>query len=75
MAFALPLFIMMAATRRGLAVLLGALGIVVLLSLFFRSGPASNSASLREPIHQVQVDDQVLKGEVISSRIGNETVK
>ena len=75
MASTLPLSMMVAATRRGLTVLLGALGIVMMLSLFFHSGPASSSASVREPIHQIQVDDSVLKGGVISSKIGNETVK
>lgn len=61
--------------RRIITVILGALGIVAFLSLLFGSSSSSASSSLGEPIHQVRVDDNVLKGGVISSKIGNETTK
>ena len=61
--------------RRTVVVLLGALGIISLLSILLGTGPSTTSPSIRAPIHHVQVDDDVLKGDVISSKIGNETVK
>jgi len=61
--------------RRVLTFILGAIAIVAFLSLLFGGSPSSTLPSLREPIHPVQVDDDVLKGGVISSKIGNETVK
>ena len=66
---------MITPNRRTLTLLLGALGLIALFSLFFRSTPTSTLSSVAEPIHQVWVDDEVLKGEVISSKIGNETIK
>lgn len=66
---------MIVPNRRVLTVILGALGIIAFLCLLFGSSPSSSSPSLREPIHSVKVDDDVLKGGVISSKIGNETVK
>lgn len=40
------------------------------------SRPRNPDASFSSvPIHQINVDDEVLKGGVISSKIGNETLK
>ena len=53
---------------------MAAIGLVSLLSWTF-SSPPSNSKFSTAPIHQVNVDDDVLKGDVITSKIGNETLK
>lgn len=66
---------MIVPNRRAFTFILGAVGLIAILSLFFRASPPSTSPSLRDTIHRVQVDDDVLKGSVISGKIGNETVK
>ena len=61
--------------RRFLLLLITAVGLVSLLSWTF-SGPRNLNATLSSvPIHQVNVDDDVLKGDAIMGKIGNETVK
>ena len=57
--------------RRFLLALLLAIGLISLLSWTFSHAHTPTSV----PIHQVNVDANILQGEVISSKIGNETVK
>ena len=62
--------------RRFLLLLVAAISLISLLSWTFSSRqPTALPRSAATPIHQVSVDDNVLKGGVISSKIGNETVK
>ena len=66
--------------KRFLTLLLSALGLVALLSLTFsRSSSSSPGSPLAHsdstPIDEVPVSKDVLKGDVISSKIGNETLK
>ena len=61
--------------RRFLLLLVAAVGLVSLLSWAF-SGRKNPDAIFRSvPIHQVSVDDDVLKGDAIMGKIGNETIK
>lgn len=62
------------ANRRFLVFLVAVVGFIFLISLVFRP-PGLNSAFSKVPIHRVSVDDGVLKGEAISGKIGNETLK
>ncbi|KAM0794348.1 ERV/ALR sulfhydryl oxidase domain-containing protein [Usnea florida] len=61
--------------RRILVLLVAAIGLVSLLSWTFsaRSNPDATFSSV--PIHQVSVNDDVLKGDAIMGKIGNETIK
>jgi len=61
--------------RRFLVLLMAAIGLVSLLSWAFSSPRQSDSIFRGVPIHQVNVEDDVLKGDVITSKIGNETLK
>lgn len=62
------------ANRRFLVILVTVVGFISLISLVFRQrGPDSGFSNV--PIHRVNVDDKVLKGEAISGGIGNETLK
>ena len=62
------------ANRRFLIFLVGVVGFISLISLIFRP-PSSNAAIGRVPIHRMSVDDNVLKGEAIAGKLGNETLK
>ncbi len=66
--------------RRFLTLLVAALGVIALLSLTFsRSSAPSSKKPLAHsdsaPIHDVHVSKDILTGDVISSKIGNETLK
>lgn len=64
------------ANRRFLVLLVLAIGLVSLLSWTFKSRPQNPTTNYSTvPIHQIKVDNDVLKGDVISSKIGNETLK
>ena len=61
--------------RRFLLLLVAAVGLVSLLSWTF-SGRSNQDATFSSvPIHKVSVNDDVLKGDAIMGKIGNETVK
>ena len=60
--------------RRFLLLLVLAIGLISLLSWTF-SGQRHPSATFSVPIHQVNVNDDVLKGDAIMGKIGNETIK
>ncbi|KAF6227438.1 hypothetical protein HO133_008882 [Letharia lupina] len=61
--------------RRFLLLLVTAVGLVSLLTWTF-SGRRNLDATFSSiPIHQVSVDDDVLKGGAIMGKIGNETIK
>ena len=61
--------------RRFLLLLVAAVSLVSFLSWTF-SGPRNPDAAFKSvPIHKVSVDDDVLKGDAIMGKIGNETVK
>ncbi|KAF6232337.1 hypothetical protein HO173_009442 [Letharia columbiana] len=62
-------------TRRFILLLVTAVGLVSLLTWTF-SGRRNLDATFSSiPIHQVSVDDDVLKGDAIMGKIGNETIK
>lgn len=60
--------------RRFLVLLLAAVGFISLLSVFFRQ-QNPNAAFGNPPIHPVNVDSHILKGDAIMGKIGNETLK
>ncbi len=62
------------ANRRYLVFLVVVVSFISLVSLVFRQHDP-DSAFGKVPIHRVSVDDSVLKGELISGKIGNETLK
>ena len=62
--------------RRFLLLLVAAIGLVSLLSWTFSDRSSNPNAPFSSvPIHQVSVTDDVLKGDAIMGKIGNETVK
>ena len=63
------------ANRRLLMLLIAAVAFVSVMSWAFSQPQNPDSKFSSVPIHQVSVTDDVLKGDVISSKIGNETVK
>lgn len=62
------------ANRRFLVIVVAVVGFVSLLSLVFRQHDTDLVFS-NVPIHRVSVDDSILKGEAISGKIGNDTLK
>ncbi|KAG7007110.1 hypothetical protein G7Y79_00011g030080 [Physcia stellaris] len=60
--------------RRPLIYILCAIGLISLLSLIFSSSP-SPYPTTQAPIHEVHVDESILKGDAIMGKIGNETLK
>ena len=65
----------MVPNRRILVLLVAAVGLVSLLSWTFSARRNADATFSSVPIHQVNVDDDVLKGDAIMGKIGNETVK
>ena len=61
------------ANRRFLIFFVGVVGFIFLISLIFR--PSGSDSAFSAPIHRVNVDDSILKGEAIAGKIGNETLK
>ena len=61
--------------RRFLLLLVAAVGLVSLLSWTFSGRRNQDAGFSSVPIHQVSVDDDVLKGDAIMGKIGNETIK
>ena len=61
--------------RRFLLLLLTAVGLISLLSLTISKHRNPDAGFSSVPIHQVSVDNDVLKGDAIMGKIGNETVK
>jgi len=61
--------------KRFVTLTIAALGLICLLSLLFSRHGSSTIRHSTVPIHEVNVDNQVLKGGVISSRIENATIK
>ena len=54
---------------------MAAIGLVSLLSWAVSPPRQPVTAYSSTPIHEVHVDNEVLKGDVITSKIGNETLK
>lgn len=63
------------ANRRFLILLLVAIGLVSLISLLFTRQQTAGHADINTPRHSEVVDGALLKGDTISGRIGNETLK
>ncbi|MCJ1271657.1 hypothetical protein MMC22_011562 [Lobaria immixta] len=63
------------ANRRFLILLLAAIGLISLISLLFTRQQNAGQAFINTPIHPVVLDSTVLKGDTISGKIGNETLK
>lgn len=61
--------------RRFLVLLLAAIGLVSFFSVILSRHRNSDAAFSSVPIHQVNVNDDTLKGDAIMGTVGNETVK
>lgn len=63
------------ANRRFLILLLATIGLISLISLLFTRQQNVGQAFINTQIHPVVVDSTVLRGDTISGKIGNETLK
>ncbi|CAL8579823.1 hypothetical protein XPA_005554 [Xanthoria parietina] len=63
------------ATRRLLLLIISAIGILALLSVFFRSAPQRRHFPSGDPLNHLNIDPEILKGEAIAGKIANETIK
>ncbi|KAL9005977.1 MAG: hypothetical protein Q9188_001267 [Gyalolechia gomerana] len=63
------------ANRRYLILTISAMGILALLSVFFRSAPQRGHYPPGDPLNSLNLDPEVLKGEVVAGKIANETIK
>lgn len=63
------------ANRRYLILIISAMGILALLSVFFRSAPQRGHYPPGDPLNNLNLDPEVLKGEVVAGKIANETIK
>ena len=63
------------ANRRFLVLLMVAIAFVSVISWALSSPRPTDSTLSSTPIHQVNVNDDTLKGDAIMGKIGNETVK
>ncbi|KAL8917843.1 MAG: hypothetical protein Q9172_005665 [Xanthocarpia lactea] len=61
--------------RRLLLLIVSAVGILALLSLFFRSAPQRNHFPTGDPLNHLGVNPDILKGQAIAGKIANETIK
>lgn len=63
------------ANRRLLLLIVSAIGILALLSLFFRSASQRRRFPSGDPLNHLNINPEILKGEAIAGRIANETIK
>ena len=63
------------ANRRLLILIISAIGILSLLSVFFRSAPQRRHFPSGDPLNHLNINPEVLKGEAIAGKIANETIK
>ncbi|KAI4241920.1 MAG: hypothetical protein L6R40_004319 [Gallowayella cf. fulva] len=63
------------ANRRSFVLIVSAVGILALLSVFFRSAPQRNYYPTSDPLDKVSISPEVLKGQAIAGKIANETIK
>ncbi|KAL8840454.1 MAG: hypothetical protein Q9170_001330 [Blastenia crenularia] len=63
------------ANRRFLLLIISAIGVLTLLSVFFRSAPQRGHHPAGDPLNHLNLNPEVLKGEVIAGKIANETIK
>ncbi|KAL9030420.1 MAG: hypothetical protein Q9196_001452 [Gyalolechia fulgens] len=63
------------ANRRYLILIVSAIGILALLSVFFRSAPRRGDYPSGGHLHNLNLNSEVLKGEVVAGKIANETIK
>lgn len=63
------------ANRRFLILILSAIGALTLLSVFFTSAPQRGHFPPGDPLNHLNLNPEVLKGEVIAGKIANETIK
>ncbi|KAL9581173.1 MAG: hypothetical protein Q9212_004056 [Teloschistes hypoglaucus] len=63
------------ANRRMLLLIVSAIGIVTFLSIFFRSAPKRDHFPPGDSLNTLNVNPEVLKGEVVAGKIANETIK
>lgn len=63
------------ANRRFLLLILSAVGILTLLSVFFRSAPQRDHYPAGDPLNHLNLKPEILKGEVVAGKIANETTK
>ncbi|KAL8684971.1 MAG: hypothetical protein Q9224_006036, partial [Gallowayella concinna] len=63
------------ASRRALVLFVSALGVLTLLSVFFRSAPQRGHFPAGDPLNNLNINSGVLKGEAIAGKIANETLK
>ncbi|KAL8731518.1 MAG: hypothetical protein Q9166_003364 [cf. Caloplaca sp. 2 TL-2023] len=63
------------ANRRFLILIVSAIGILALLSIFRRSALQSDHFPAGDPLNSLNINPEVLKGEAIAGKIANETIK
>ncbi|KAL8938055.1 MAG: hypothetical protein Q9211_003386 [Gyalolechia sp. 1 TL-2023] len=63
------------ANRRYLILIVSTIGILALLSVFFRSAPRRGDYPSGGHLHNLNLNSEVLKGEVVAGKIANETIK
>ncbi|KAL8713591.1 MAG: hypothetical protein Q9220_002453 [cf. Caloplaca sp. 1 TL-2023] len=63
------------ANRRFLILIVCAIGLLALLSIFFRSAPHGGRSPPSDPLNKLNLNPEVLKGEVVAGKIANETIK
>ncbi|KAL8800574.1 MAG: hypothetical protein Q9182_005085 [Xanthomendoza sp. 2 TL-2023] len=63
------------ASRRVLALFISALGVLALLTVFFRSAPQRGHFPAVDPLANLNINSEALKGDVIAGKIANETIK
>ncbi|KAL8982650.1 MAG: hypothetical protein Q9177_005206 [Variospora cf. flavescens] len=63
------------ANRRFVLLILSAVGVLALLSLFFRSTPQRNQFPAGNPLNHLDINPSVLQGEAVAGKIANETIK
>ncbi|KAL8944514.1 MAG: hypothetical protein Q9216_000424 [Gyalolechia sp. 2 TL-2023] len=63
------------ANRRYLILIISVIGALALTSVFFRSAPQRAQYPVGDPLNNWNIGPEVLKGEVVAGKIGNETIK
>ncbi|KAL8838408.1 MAG: hypothetical protein Q9176_005077 [Flavoplaca citrina] len=63
------------AHRRVLLLAVSAIGILALLSVFFRSAPQRRHFPSGDPLNHLDINPDVLKGKAVAGKIANETIK
>ncbi|KAL8950822.1 MAG: hypothetical protein Q9222_003169 [Ikaeria aurantiellina] len=63
------------ANRRFLVLIVSAIGLLAFLSIFFRSAPQRGHFLPGDPVNELDLNPDALRGEVVAGKIANETIK